>query len=43
MDIQTQVQEGTITKDEVIQKVQENLNEEEIVALKVIAYKELYK
>jgi hypothetical protein len=43
MDIQTQVQEGTITRDEVIRKVQENLTEEEIVALKVIAYKELYK
>ena len=43
MDIQTQVQEGTITKDEILQKVQENLTEEEILALKVIAYKELYK
>ncbi len=43
MDIQTQVQEGTITKDEILQKVQEKLTEEEILALKVIAYKELYK
>ena len=43
MDIQTQVQEGTITKDEILQKVQENLTEEEILALKVIAYRELYK
>ena len=43
MDIQTQVQEGTITKDELLQKVQENLTEEEILALKVVAYNELYK
>ena len=43
MDIQTQVQEGTITKDELLQKAQENLTEEEILALKVIAYKELYQ
>ena len=43
MDIQTQVQEGTITKDELLQKAQEKLTEEEILALKVIAYKELYK
>ena len=43
IDIQTQVQKGTITKDELLQKVQESLTEEEILALKVIAYKELYK
>jgi hypothetical protein len=43
IDIQTQVQEGTMTKDEILQKAQENLTEEEILALKVIAYKELYK
>ena len=43
MDIQTQVQEGTITKDELLQKAQEKLTEDEILALKVIAYKELYK
>ena len=43
MDIQTQVQEATITKDELLQKAQEKLTEEEILALKVIAYKELYK
>ena len=43
IDIQTQVQEGTITKDELLQKAQEKLTEEEILALKVIAYKELYK
>ena len=43
MDIQTQVQKGTITKDELLQKAQEKLTEDEILALKVIAYKELYK
>ena len=43
MDIQAQVQEGTITKDELLQKAQEKLTEEEMLALKVIAYKELYK
>ena len=43
MDIQTQVQEGTITKDELLQKAQEKLTEQEILALKVIAYRELYK
>jgi hypothetical protein len=43
MDIQTQIQEGTITKDEILQKAQENLTADEILALKVIAYKELYK
>ena len=42
-DIQTQVQEGTITKDELLQKAQEKLTEQEILALKVIAYRELYK
>lgn len=40
-DIQTKVQEGTMSKEEVLQKLQNNLTEEEITALKVIAYKEL--
>src|SRR3954470_940594 len=42
-DIQAKVQEGTLSKEEVLQTLQENLTEEEITALKVIAYKELYK
>jgi len=41
-DIRKQVQEGTISKDEVLEVVQGKLTEEEILALKVIAYKELY-
>ncbi|PLT32108.1 hypothetical protein [Bacillus sp. V5-8f] len=42
-DIQTQVQNGTITKEELMAEVQSKLTEEEILALKVIAYKELNK
>ncbi|THE13969.1 hypothetical protein E1I69_05565 [Bacillus timonensis] len=41
-DIREQVQEGTISKEIVLEKVQGKLTEEEILALKVIAYKELY-
>lgn len=41
-DIQKKAQDGTITKDEVIQTLQGKLTEEEMTALKVIAYKELY-
>ncbi|MBM7649779.1 hypothetical protein JOC78_002763 [Bacillus ectoiniformans] len=41
-NIQSKVQEGSITKDEVLQMMQKDLTEEEIAALKVIAYKELY-
>jgi hypothetical protein len=41
-DIRQQVQEGTISKEEVLEEVQSKLTEEEILALKVIAYKELY-
>ena len=41
-DIQTQAQEGTISKEEVIQTLQNKLTEEELTALKVIAYKEIY-
>lgn len=41
-DIQTQAQEGTISKEEVIQTLQDKLTEEELTALKVIAYKEIY-
>ncbi len=41
-DIQTKAQEGTISKEEVVQTLQDKLTEEEMTALKVIAYKELY-
>ncbi|RFU67141.1 hypothetical protein D0469_15945 [Peribacillus saganii] len=42
-DIQQGVQSGTMTKDEVMQKAQSKLTEEEMLALKVIVYKELNK
>ncbi len=41
-DIRKQAQEGTNSKEEVLEEVQGKLTEEEILALKVIAYKELY-
>ncbi|WP_456277282.1 hypothetical protein [Bacillus sp. AK128] len=41
MKIQEQVQSGAMTKEEVISRLEETLTEEEILALKVIAYKEL--
>lgn len=37
------IEDGTMSADEVIQKLEEDLNEEELLALKVIVYKELYK
>ncbi|MBU8878766.1 hypothetical protein BGM26_07145 [Bacillus sp. FJAT-29790] len=42
-DIRVQVQNGSISKEKVLQEMQGKLTEEEIMALKVIAYKELYK
>ncbi|QED49084.1 hypothetical protein [Cytobacillus dafuensis] len=42
-DIRVQVQNGSISKEEVLQEIQGKLTEEEIMALKVIAYKELNK
>lgn len=42
-DIRVQVQEGTISKEEILQQMEGKLTDEEILALKVIAYKELYK
>jgi hypothetical protein len=42
-DIQSRVKQGTISKEEIIQEIQGKLTEEEIMALKVIAYKELNK
>lgn len=37
------VEDGTMSPEEVIQKLEEDLTEEELLALKVIVYKELYK
>ncbi|AQU79694.1 MULTISPECIES: hypothetical protein [Planococcus] len=37
------IEDGTMSVDEVIQTLEQDLNEEELLALKVIAYKELYK
>ena len=42
-DLAKRYQEGTITKEEILLTLQENLTEEEITALKVIAFKELYQ
>ena len=36
------VEDGTMSAEEVIKKLEEDLNEEELLALKVIVYKELY-
>ena len=41
-DLQSRVQEGQVSKEEILQEVEGKLTEEEITALKVIAYKELY-
>ncbi|MBP2240954.1 hypothetical protein J2Z40_001514 [Cytobacillus eiseniae] len=41
-DIRVKVQEGSISKEELLQDIEGKLTEEEILALKVIAYKELY-
>ncbi|WP_404356419.1 hypothetical protein LG291_23075 [Cytobacillus firmus] len=41
-NIRVQVQEGTASKEEIMQNLQGKLTEEEVLALKVLAYKELY-
>lgn len=41
-EIRVRVQEGTVSKEELLQTIQTKLTEEEIQALKLIAYKELY-
>ncbi len=41
-DIQSKVQKGQITMEELIQEIEGKLTEEELTALKVIVYKELY-
>ena len=40
--IQAKAQEGSLTKEEVLQTLQENLTDEEILALKAVVYNELY-
>ncbi|WKA53451.1 hypothetical protein [Planococcus shixiaomingii] len=41
-DIKTKVETGTMAPQEVIQELETKLTEEELLALKVIAYNELY-
>ena len=41
-DIQGKAQSGTASKDEILQVLKENLTEEEILALQVLAYEEIY-
>ncbi|WP_108670735.1 hypothetical protein [Peribacillus acanthi] len=41
-DIQAKVKKGSVTKEEIIQDLESKLTEEEIMALKIIAYKEIY-
>ena len=40
--IQAKAQEGSLTKEDVLQTLQENFTEEEILALKSVIYNELY-
>ncbi|WP_042352563.1 hypothetical protein [Bacillus massiliigorillae] len=42
-NIKEQVQNGTASKEEIMNQVQDKLTDEEILALKVLAYKELNK
>ena len=42
LSLQKKAEEGTITQEEVITSLEENLSEEEINALKVIGFKEIY-
>lgn len=42
-NMQAKVQNGTASKEEVMQVLNENLTEEEMLALQVIAYKEIYQ
>ncbi len=42
-DLQSDVQNGTASKEEVLQVLSEKLTKEEMLALQVIAYKEIYK
>lgn len=40
--LREKAREGTISEEEVMASLEENLTEEEITALKVVAYKEIY-
>ena len=42
-EVQSEVQNGTASKYEVLQVLNERLTDEEMLALQVIAYKEIYK
>jgi len=42
-NIRVKVQNGSMTKEQVIQEMEGKLSDEEMTALKVIVYKELYK
>jgi len=42
-DIRVKLQDGSMTKEEALQQVEGKLSDEEIAALKVIIYKELYE
>jgi len=43
LEIQEQVQTGSISKDEVLSEIEGKLSEDEISALKYVLYKELNK
>lgn len=42
-NIRVKVQNGSMTKEQVIQEMEGKLSDEEMTALKVVVYKELYK
>ncbi|MRX71069.1 hypothetical protein GJU40_02655 [Bacillus lacus] len=42
MDIQNRAQQGTLSQQEIVSTLENNLTEDELLALKVVAYKELY-
>lgn len=42
-DIRVKLQDGSMTQEEALQKVEGKLSDEEIAALKVIVYQELYQ
>jgi len=42
-DIRVKLQDGSMTQEEALQKVEGKLSDEEIAALKVIVYEELYQ
>jgi hypothetical protein len=42
-NLQAQAQSGSASKEEIMQELKENLTEEEMLALQVLAYDEIYK